>query len=223
MRRISGSNRICTGWPLLAAVCAVFVTLGCSGDDHHDGAHLARPWMAATPSSTDDRAETGEKHPVYISRPTGPPRVATGMLDDLGRPVTVSCMSCHSTQPPNLATRSGEDLREFHQGLHFQHGDLSCLMCHNADNYNTLRLADGSALEYADVMNLCAQCHAPQAREFASGVHGGMTGYWDLTRGPRTRLSCIDCHDPHAPAFPHMKPTFKPRDRFLDPPKGGHE
>lgn len=95
---------------------------------------------------------------------------------------------------------------------------MTCVSCHHADNYNALRTADGSQLAYENVQHMCAQCHAPQARDFDRGAHGGMTGYWDRSRGPQHRKSCIDCHDPHSPAFPHMKPMFKPFDRFLTPP-----
>jgi len=145
------------------------------------------------------------------------PRIQTGLLDPLGRTIDVSCASCHSNFEPNVAVRRSEQLVEFHQGLHFAHGEQACLTCHNASNYNTLRLADGSSLAYEDVMQLCAQCHTPQATDYVHGAHGGMTGYWDTTRGDRQRKTCVDCHDPHAPAFPQMKPTFKPHDRFLNP------
>ena len=64
---------------------------------------------------------------------------------------------------------------------------------------------------------LCAQCHGTQARDYAHGAHGGMSGYWDTTRGEQVRNQCTHCHAPHAPAYPHMRPTFKPRDRFLVP------
>jgi hypothetical protein len=40
-----------------------------------------------------------------------------------------------------------------------------------------------------------------------------MNGHWDLTRGGRTRNTCINCHDPHAPAFPLVMPVLPPRDR----------
>lgn len=168
-------------------------------------------------ASNESRSTIGE-HPHFVNRPDGPPRVNTGMLDDLGRPVTVSCASCHANMEPNFATRSSEQLEEFHRGLHFNHGNMSCLTCHNANNYNALRLADGREIAYENVQTMCAQCHAPQARDFDRGAHGGMTGYWDRTRGPRHRKNCIDCHDPHGPAFPHMIPTFKPYDRLLAPP-----
>lgn len=160
--------------------------------------------------------------PAYVSRPSGPPRIDTGVLDELGQPITVSCSSCHSNMEPNLHMRSADDLSHFHHGLVFDHGGLSCLSCHNAYNYNTLRMADGREVDYPDVHVMCGQCHAPQARDFARNVHGGASGYWDRTRGPQVRKNCIDCHDPHAPAFPSMMPTFKPRDRFLYPPDEHH-
>jgi hypothetical protein len=170
--------------------------------------------------------------PVIVNNPEGPPRIATGELDSLGRPVTVSCSSCHSNLPPDSALRrSTEDPpMEFHRGLSFHHGNLSCISCHNQSNYDTLRLVDGTPLSFPNVMSMCAQCHSPQARDWERGAHGGMTGHWDLTRGGRLRKNCIDCHDPHHPALTPMTPTFKPRDRFLYPPtphagdKGhGHE
>jgi hypothetical protein len=98
------------------------------------------------------------------------------------------------------------------------HGELACYACHNTNDADMLQLADSTAVEYSDVMTLCAQCHGTQARDYKHGAHGGMIGYWDLSRGPRTRNNCIDCHDPHVPEFPTMQPTFKPRDRFLEPP-----
>jgi len=170
------------------------------------------------PDSAD--SEMRPLHPILIPRPSGPPRTATGMFDELGREVSVSCASCHANFTANLTARSGDDLREFHVGLHTDHGGLSCVTCHHPENYNLLRLADGTKLPFDDVMTLCGQCHAPQARDYAIGAHGGMSGYWDLSRGPQVRKNCIDCHDPHAPAFPHMIPTFRPHDRFLG---GGHE
>jgi nitrate reductase cytochrome c-type subunit len=155
----------------------------------------------------------GTNHPVIIGRPAGPPAVPSGLTDHQGDSVQVTCGACHTTTQPNLAIRSGEQLEQFHQGLHYAHGSLSCLSCHNAEDYDTLRLADGSPVEFGDVMQLCGQCHGPQLRDYERGLHGGMTGYWDLTRGPRHRHNCITCHDPHAPAYPLVHPVFPPRDR----------
>lgn len=148
------------------------------------------------------------------------PRVDTGMVDLLGHPVTVSCASCHSNFPPNEGTNSADQLVEFHQGLHYLHGapenSMSCITCHHAENYNYLRLVDGRPIEFSQSRQMCAQCHSKQDRDYQYGAHGGMAGYWDLSRGEQFRKTCIDCHDPHAPQFPAMVPQFKPFDRFLD-------
>ncbi len=101
--------------------------------------------------------------------------------------------------------------------MRYAHGERTCLSCHNARDYDTLRLADGSALAYRNVIKLCAQCHGPQYRDYRHGSHGGMNGYWDLSRGPRYRNNCVDCHDPHAPAYPRVRPAPPPRDRFFRP------
>ncbi len=164
-----------------------------------------------------------ELHPIFIRRPAGPPRVGTGVFDASGAEITIACSTCHASREPNFDNASGADLDLFHQGLTFRHGSITCLSCHDPGNYDALRLADGRRLEYPDVMTLCAQCHGPQARDYEHGIHGGMTGYWDRRKGPRTRNNCIDCHDPHAPQFPRMIPTFKPRDRFLTGEGVGHE
>lgn len=157
-----------------------------------------------------------EFHPVVV-RPLETPRVATDQMDIHGNAVSLSCASCHSNLPKNFERRSSEGLLEFHQTLKFAHGptdgQLSCLTCHNSDNYNQLRMADGAELPFRDTQKLCAQCHSKQNRDYEHGAHGGMNGHWDRTRGPQIRKNCIDCHDPHAPKFPSMMPTFKPLDQ----------
>lgn len=179
---------------------------------------LEVPANAAAAAQRNGRV--GQTFPVHINRPSGPPVIELIDATGTGRQTSLSCSSCHSLREPDLTNRRPGDLTTFHENMQFVHGDLSCLSCHNPDDYDALRLADGTRVEYTDVMTLCSQCHGPQARDYAHGAHGGMNGYWDLSRGPRTRNNCVDCHDPHVPAFPSMRPTFKPRDRFLKPAHG---
>lgn len=141
------------------------------------------------------------------------PKVLTDQLDHRGNPVMAACSTCHTTREANYLAGPEALPQEFHQGLEYAHGALNCLSCHNADNYDTLRRADGRALAYDNVMALCSQCHGPQTRDYNHGSHGGMVGHWDLTKGDRQRNRCIDCHDVHAPAFPQVNPVFPPRDR----------
>lgn len=154
--------------------------------------------------------------PVTIRKPAGPPRVFTGLKNVHGHSITIACSTCHATREANFDNKTAEDLDEFHGSLEFAHGNISCLSCHNSEDYDALKLADGSRVEFTDVMTLCAQCHGPQMTDYEHGAHGGFNGYWDLTRGPREKNNCVDCHNPHSPKFPSMQPTFKPKDRFLE-------
>jgi formate-dependent nitrite reductase cytochrome c552 subunit len=152
---------------------------------------------------------------VTINRPDGPPVIQTGQLDERGQPIVVNCSTCHATKTPNARLSDGAKLEDFHNGLKTNHGDRTCLSCHDPSDYNQLRLADGQPVSFQDVITLCAQCHGPQYKDYQNGAHGGMTGFWDLNRGPRVRNNCIDCHDPHAPQFPKLMPVLRPNDRFL--------
>ncbi len=167
----------------------------------------------ATPTA-DASLTNAARYPVVIKLLDRVPTVKTGLTNHHGESVSISCGACHATTTPNSETRSGTELDEFHQGLQYNHGNLTCLSCHNADSYDTLRLADSRPVTFRDAMTLCSQCHGPQRRDYDMGLHGGMTGYWDLTRGGRTRNSCIHCHDPHTPAFPQVRPVLPPKDRI---------
>jgi hypothetical protein len=172
---------------------------------------------ANTPPTRPGPTVNTPLHPVIIKKPAGAPKVATGLTNFHGEPVMASCASCHATTTPNREIRAASDLKKFHQGLKYAHGELSCLSCHNADNYEKLRRADSRSVEFADSMTLCSQCHGPQRRDYDMGLHGGMNGHWDLRRGGRTRNTCINCHDPHAPAFPLVMPVLPPHDRISVP------
>jgi nitrate/TMAO reductase-like tetraheme cytochrome c subunit len=150
--------------------------------------------------------------------------VKTGLTDADGKPVTIGCATCHTNRESNPLAKVGADLPAFHQGLKGAHGNLACVSCHNpSEGYGTLRLADGKALPYPEVMQLCAQCHGPQYRDYQHGAHGGMAGHWDLTKGGRVRNTCIDCHDPHSPKYPTVRPVAGPRDRGTQQQGAGRE
>lgn len=184
--------------------------------DTRAAAPIAAPLGSA--SRPDREAALAAARAAFDRSPAAPPRIETNLVDDLGRAVTVSCASCHANLEPDANTNHAANLIDFHEGLEYEHGSLSCLSCHHAEDYNSLRLTDGRAIDFASVQRLCAQCHGPQARDYDRRAHGGMMGFWDDRRGEAVRKSCIDCHDPHAPAMPAMVPTFRPHDRFLAAP-----
>jgi hypothetical protein len=158
-------------------------------------------------------AATGDAalHAVTIHQPRWLEAISTRETDALGRPVEVRCETCHSTQQLALPTGTA-NLRGPHAAMHFEHGSNQCASCHDPAHYNRLRLATGESIAMTAAMQLCAQCHGPQARDYQHGAHGGMSGYWDLRRGPQIRNHCADCHDPHAPRFPQFSPAPPPRD-----------
>lgn len=215
----STRSRIVTGLSLVLVIALLAVLLLFPKPQHVVGFEIIQ-------STTIDEAE--RHFETIIRKPAGPPAVQTGLLDPHGQPVSVACNTCHTTRPPNAELHVGGNLETFHQGLKGNHGNLTCISCHHGnEGYQTLRLADGKSLPFTEVMQLCAQCHGPQYRDYSHGAHGGMTGYWDLTQGPRQRNNCIDCHDPHFPKYPTVRPAQGPHDRFLSSPhdqKGaGHE
>ena len=162
-------------------------------------------------------------HPVSIRTPDAKPWIDSGKKDAHGNPVMVACATCHDTRTPDFATNDAALLDEFHQGLKFAHGGQSCLSCHNSGDYNTLKRADGQPLDFSQSLQLCAQCHGPQYRDYQNGSHGGMTGHWDLKQGPRERNHCTDCHDPHHPAYPKVMPVFPPKPVIGERKPGAHE
>lgn len=179
-----------------------------------------RTAVREVPPPGGEEVSAAPLHPEVVRAPSGSPALAV-RLEAGDEPVEVACATCHSLRPDAPPVRRAEELDDFHQGLRFVHGNLSCQSCHNLDNHDTLRLSDGTAIPFLEVRRVCSQCHPEKADAFAHGAHGGMNGYWDRTRGPRLRNNCIHCHDPHAPAYPTFRPAPGPTD--LPEHRGGHQ
>jgi len=179
--------------------------------------------IANESKSDDDQDAAASLFPVNVRAPSGPPRIELTGMDPQGRSGSVACSTCHAVRKPNTENVSAETLDEFHQGMTFNHGTITCYACHNPGDADSLRLANGTSVSYQNVMTLCSQCHGRQATAFSHGAHGGMSGHWDLTRGPQMKNNCIDCHDPHEPSYTKMIVGFKPKDRFNAPLDHDHE
>jgi hypothetical protein len=199
---------------LLAAGAGQWLLRGATGGAGAAGGGASVNAEKTAASVVSSIVSVAQLAPVPASRAAEHhPRVATGLIDYHGNETTIVCATCHATREPDRSNGAGRKTPQaFHQGLVYAHGGQSCLSCHNADDYDSLRLADGRKLAFADSQQLCAQCHGPQTRDYQHGSHGGMRGYWDKTQGDRTRNTCLDCHDPHAPAYPAWTPVFPPRD-----------
>jgi hypothetical protein len=114
------------------------------------------------------------------------------------------CGDCHEDETPNPKVR---ELVDEHDLLKLEHGDLWCIRCHDLENREKLHLADATLVGFEESWKLCTQCHGTKLAPWRAGVHGKRTGHW---RGPKEYRTCVECHDPHSPAFKPLEPKPPP-------------
>ena len=115
------------------------------------------------------------------------------------------CSQCHEGMPVNRRPRK---LEQMHQDIALKHMPGGwCFDCHNPDNRDTLRLANGKRVSFEESYNLCGQCHGTTLREWKAGLHGKRTGMWN---GEKQYRLCVHCHWPHEPRFKPIKPLPPP-------------
>jgi len=122
---------------------------------------------------------------------------------------TYACSDCHRVI---AAVAQGSRMPMQHKEIELKHGiNTRCLNCHHPTNRDVFVDDFGNAIPWDQPQLLCAKCHGPVYRDWQHGAHGRLNGYWDKNRGPQTRRRCVECHDPHAPPFPSLKPAPGPR------------
>ena len=162
------------------------------------------------PDVSPDQPEVGIEEDHYLDK--SPVRQTKG-LDLVKEQWTYDCMSCHRL----LEAKWHYDRKMVeHENIVLNHGNNRlCLNCHHPKNRNAFSDYDGSEIAEEDVVSLCAKCHGPTYQDWKAGAHGRTNGYWDKTKGPQTKLRCIQCHDPHSPKFSKMNalsaPTYPKR------------
>lgn len=141
------------------------------------------------------------------------------------------CYGCHErNKPPPL--RFDDDQKiivpKEHSDIVMGHGSHDrnnvCYNCHNEQNLLTLQVRDGRVVKFDQIPLLCGSCHGPTYRDWEAGAHGRLNGYWSTSRGERVRLSCANCHNPHAPQIPTRQPAPPPHPLrvSLDAPAASH-
>ncbi len=143
-----------------------------------------------------------------------PPRVELGG-------VMQKCSDCHALFASLDKTPSQV---QQHKHLVHDHGmNDACFNCHSKADRNRLVLRNGSEVDFADSAQLCAQCHGTLYRDWQVGGHGKTRGSWDAKSGEQWRMTCIQCHDPHAPAFGPLKLLPGPNTWRMGEPDKAHE
>ena len=122
-----------------------------------------------------------------------------------------SCMACHEERgaPNECVTCHPAGIEPPHADIVLDHAEeqRGCLDCHNPEDRDTVRLANGTALPFEQSYRLCGQCHGPKLRDWEIGLHGKRTGSWS---GHKKYLLCVHCHNPHAPRYPKMRLLARP-------------
>ena len=130
------------------------------------------------------------------------------------------CSDCHDEMDVNLERRQ---LEEMHDDIELDHGpkDRWCFDCHNPDDRDSLRLANGTLIGFDESYRLCGQCHGTIFRDWREGIHGRREGYWN---GAKSYQLCAHCHNPHAPRFQPIAPLPPPvRPQFLHAAEEVHD
>ena len=118
------------------------------------------------------------------------------------------CSECHADMDVNPERRELEDEHVAISEM-FNHASEQrwCLDCHNQDDRDKLRLANGDPVSFEESYILCGQCHGTIFRDWKAGIHGKRTGEWN---GKKQYRLCVHCHNPHSPKFKPIKPLPPP-------------
>ena len=194
------------GYATLAITLLIIARETLRGQDQPKVEAKPVPERVAADPKKDPTLFFGEDEDKHLDKT--PPRLVMGMdLQRLGW--RYDCMECHQHVDAKRFDR--EEIKVEHERIQLEHGNNRyCLNCHHPDNRNSFVDYDGSEIPESQVTMLCAKCHGPKYRDWEAGVHGRQNGFWDLTKGTRSKLRCIQCHDPHTPAFPEITPMAAP-------------
>ncbi|MCB0403646.1 MAG: cytochrome c3 family protein [Bdellovibrionales bacterium] len=137
------------------------------------------------------------------------------MVERTGSMPGFPCMKCHQHTDP----QSEGNLPHHRTEIHHMETGGDCYLCHDKADRNQLRLLSGTTISFDASHEMCLQCHGDKKREWLDGTHGKQIGSWN---GQRYRLQCVECHNPHSPAFKKMKPDPSPKRPKFSIPKGTH-
>ena len=132
------------------------------------------------------------------------------------------CEDCHALFESGErahGARSDSDKVQ-HKDIVLSHGTNDrCLGCHHGEDRDHLSLLDGTPIRFDEAERLCRECHGLVGRDWEAGTHGRTHGSWVTGSPEQHRLTCTECHDPHAPAFPAVVPLPAPHTLRLPPPE----
>lgn len=117
------------------------------------------------------------------------------------------CTNCHTKPVEQLALGRKPDEKKAHWDVTIIHGNadvMNCQTCHQKKNFNELVSLTGTPIQLNQSFKLCSQCHSTQFKDWVGGAHGKRLGGW---APPKVMNSCVNCHNPHKPAFESKWPA----------------
>lgn len=122
-----------------------------------------------------------------------------------------------NSEDGTIAADSGQ------RGLGDHHAP-TCLVCHDADDRNKLRLptsVGGATVSFNASYRQCLSCHGDKKADYDAGIHGKDVGGYGVKQ--QIRMQCVDCHNPHTPKIQPVTPLPPPaKPRTLIPKKAHH-
>ena len=165
------------------------------------GILLANPWPFVSPVAPPTPIPPWAVNTAPVRSPGLKPEIVIASY-------RYRCNECHSLVPSPVET--DRPLTQ-HREIQLRHGiNNRCFNCHLRENREAFADYRGGPIPYDQPYLVCGKCHGPVYRDWTHGVHGRTSGYWSTSMGPMRRLRCVECHDPHSPAFQSLKPAPPP-------------
>lgn len=111
------------------------------------------------------------------------------------------CNNCHNVSLSQLQADGVKELQKAHWEIEMKHASdltMNCSTCHADNNLEQLTSLTNQSIEIDQSHLLCGQCHSSQYKDWKGGAHGKSKGGW---MNPRISYTCVNCHNPHKPAF----------------------
>jgi len=117
-----------------------------------------------------------------------------------------NCTECH-TQPIDKLKQNQVGEKAAHWNIKLAHAGaeiMNCATCHSDNNMDNLHSLTNSEIDFNFSYKLCSQCHQKEFKDWKGGAHGKQLGGW---APPRLSNTCVNCHNPHKPAFEKRWPV----------------
>jgi len=117
------------------------------------------------------------------------------------------CTECHNIPLEELKNTKPEMGEKSHWNIKLEHASsdvMDCTTCHSNDDMDVLHTITNKPVSFDESYKVCAQCHQTQFKDWTGGAHGKRVGGWAK---PVIRKTCVNCHNPHSPSFPHKLPS----------------